>query len=70
MDGVDDFRAVDALEVDRGDPQVGVPKLALNHDERHAFASHLDSVRVAQLMRREASAHASCLGNVAELRAN
>ena len=35
-----------------------MPELPLNDDERHAFASHLDSVGVAQLMRCEASAYA------------
>jgi len=33
VDGLDDLRAVDALQVDRGDAEVGVPELALN-DER------------------------------------
>ena len=53
---LDDFGVVDALEVDRGDAEVAVAELALNDDERHAFASHLDGVGVAQLMRGEPSA--------------
>jgi hypothetical protein len=34
-----------------------VTELALNDDQGHAFAGHLDRVGVAQLMRSEASAH-------------
>jgi len=38
VDGVDDLGVVDALEVDRRDAQVAVTKLALDHDQRDAFA--------------------------------
>jgi hypothetical protein len=31
--GVDDLRAVDALEIDRGDPEVPVRELALDDDQ-------------------------------------
>jgi hypothetical protein len=48
VDGVDDLGAVDALEVDRGDAEVGVPELALDYQQRDAFAGHLDRVRVSQ----------------------
>jgi hypothetical protein len=41
----------------RGDPEVGVPELALDDDQRHAVAGHLDGVRVAELVRRKASPH-------------
>ena len=58
VDGVDDLGAVDALEVDRGDAEVGVSELALDDDQRDAFAGHLDGVRVAELVRREAPADA------------
>lgn len=54
MDGVDDLGAVDALQVDRCDAQAGVPEPALDDDHRDALACHLDGVRVAELMRREA----------------
>ena len=37
---------VDALQVDAGDAEVGVPGLVLDHDQRHAFARHLNRVRV------------------------
>jgi hypothetical protein len=33
-----------------------VAELALDDDQRHAFASHLDGVCVAELVRREAPA--------------
>jgi hypothetical protein len=42
--GVDDLAAVDALQVDGRDAEVAVSELALDHDERHALASHLDGV--------------------------
>jgi hypothetical protein len=44
---------VDPLQVDGSHPEVGMTKLALDHVERHALASHLYGVRVAQLVRRE-----------------
>ena len=47
--------AVDALEVDAGDTEVGMAELALNDDEWDAFVGHLDRVRVPELMRREAA---------------
>src|SRR5215217_9435650 len=54
VDGVDDLGVVDALEVDRGDAEVGVAELALDDGQWHAFAGHFDGVRVAELVRREA----------------
>jgi hypothetical protein len=47
------------MEVDRRDTQVGVAELPLDHDERHALASQLYCVGMAELMRREASPHVS-----------
>jgi hypothetical protein len=46
VDRVDDLAAVDALEVDARDAQVGVPELPLDHDQRDALVRHLDRVRV------------------------
>jgi hypothetical protein len=60
---------VDALEVDRGDAEVGVAELALDDDQRHALAGHLDGVRVAQLVWRKASPHAGLAGDAAQLSA-
>jgi hypothetical protein len=54
MDGIDDLRAVDPLQIHRRDPEVRVPELALDDIERHTLPCHLDRVRVAQLMRRKA----------------
>jgi hypothetical protein len=36
VDGADDLAAVDALQIDAGDPKVGVAELALDHDQRDA----------------------------------
>jgi hypothetical protein len=58
MNGVDDLAVIDSLQVDRGDPEVRVAELPLDHAERHTFSSHLNSVRVPKLMRREATTHA------------
>jgi hypothetical protein len=58
VDGADDLGVVDALQVDRRDAEVGVSELSLDDVERDAFARHLDGVRVPQLVRREAAAHA------------
>lgn len=50
MDRADDLAAVDALQVDAGDAQVGVPKLALDDNEGDAFVRHLDRMGVPELM--------------------
>src|SRR5215211_8484628 len=62
VDGVDDLGVVDALQVDGRDTEVGVSELALDDDQRHALARHLDGVGVAQLMGREASSYAGVAG--------
>jgi hypothetical protein len=46
-DGVDDLGVVDALVIDAGDAEVAVAELALDRDQRDAFAGELDGVRVA-----------------------
>jgi len=53
VDGVDDLRAIDPLQVDRGDTEVRVPELALDHDQGDALVRHLDCMSVAELMRGE-----------------
>jgi hypothetical protein len=68
LHGPDDLAAVDALQVDGGDPEVAVAELALDDDQRHAFTSQLDGVRVAQLVRREAPPNASRDGGPAQVR--
>jgi hypothetical protein len=46
-----------------------VAELALDDDQRDAFAGHLDGVGVAELVWREAPAHAGRGGGAPELRA-
>ncbi len=53
MNGVDDLRAVDSLQVDRGDTEVRVPELTLDDDQGDALVGHLDCMSVAELMRGE-----------------
>jgi hypothetical protein len=53
VDGVDDLRAADALQVDRGDPKVGMAELTLDDKQRDALVVHLDCMSVAELMRSE-----------------
>src|SRR5262249_4867621 len=67
MNGADDLAAVDALEVDAGDAQVGVTKLALDDHERDALVRHLDGVSVPELVRREATSHVRRGGSVMQL---
>ena len=55
--GVDDLGVVDSLEVDRRDPQVGVPELALDHHQRDTLVSHLDSMCVSELVGRKSAPH-------------
>jgi hypothetical protein len=40
---------VDPAQVGRGDSQVGMAELSLDHNKWHALAGHLDSVRVPKL---------------------
>ena len=46
-----------------------MPQLALDDDQRHALASHLHGMRVAQLVRREAPPHAGLPREASQLRA-
>src|SRR3954470_20864348 len=48
-------------------PRFAVAQLALDDDERHALASHLDGVGVAQLVRRETPANACGRRRAAQL---
>jgi hypothetical protein len=58
------------LKVDRGATEAGVPELALDDDQRHALARHLDACAVAQLVGGEAAAHAGLRSDVSELGAH
>jgi hypothetical protein len=62
VDGADDLAAIDALEADARDSEVGVPELPLDHDERDTFMRHLNRMGMPQLMRRE-SPSAACSGS-------
>jgi hypothetical protein len=46
-----------------------VTELALDDDQRHALARHLDGMGVPELVRREASPHSCLAGDASELRA-
>jgi hypothetical protein len=70
VDGVDDFRVIDSLKVDRGDPEVSMSELALDDDERDAFVGHLDRVGVPELVWREPAPYPGCSGGVAEVSAS
>jgi hypothetical protein len=67
VDGADDLAAVDPLEVDAGDAEVGVPELPLDHNERNALVRHLDGVSVPQLMRCEPTPNAGFGGRMMQL---
>ena len=67
MDGADDLAAVDALQVDAGDAAVGVPELALDHDERNSLVGHLNRVSMPQLVGREATSDARRRSGMMEL---
>ena len=64
MDGVNDLRAVDPLQVNGRDAEVGVPELTLDDDQWNALMRHLDRVRVAELMGCEPTAHWMSPGSV------
>jgi hypothetical protein len=63
MDGADDLAAVDTLEIDARDAEVGVSELAL-YDDECAFVRHLDRVSVPELVGREPMSHAGFGGCV------
>ncbi len=45
VNGLDDLGVIDPFEIDTGDAEVAMAELTLDHDQRHAVASHLDGVR-------------------------
>lgn len=67
MDGADDLAAIDALQVDAGDPKVGMPQLTLDDNERNAFMRHLDRVSMPQLVGREPPSHPRRDGGMVQL---
>jgi hypothetical protein len=70
VDGVDDLGVIDPTQIDRRDREVSVPELALNDEQRHAFARHLHRVGVSELMRREPASHTRPGGSVVQLRSD
>jgi len=67
VNGVDDFAGVYALEVDRGDPEIGMLELPLDYWQRDPFVGHLNGVGVPELMWREPSANAGLGGKLPQL---
>ena len=67
VNGVDDFAGVYALEVDRGDPEMGMSELPLDYWQRDPFVGHLNGVGVPELMWREPSANAGLGGELPQL---
>lgn len=70
VNGVDDLGVVNAPQVHGRDCQIGVPKLALDHQQRDPLARHLHGVCMAELVRREPSSHPSTRGNLMQLGAD
>src|SRR5437016_3971174 len=68
MDHRDDLAAVDALQVDRRDAEVGMAELTLDDVERYALPRHLDGVRMAKLVRSEAATNTGASAQPAEVR--
>ena len=69
VDGIDDLGVIDALQIHERDAEVGVPELALDDDQRHALARHLNGMGMAQLVRREAPPHTGLVRHVRQVRA-
>jgi hypothetical protein len=67
VDGVHDLGVIDATQVHGRDPEVGMPELPLDDDQRHALARHLNSMSMPQLMWREAATHPGCDRGIAQL---
>jgi hypothetical protein len=67
---VNDLGVIDLTEIHRGDRQVSVPELALDDEQRHPLAGHLDRVGMPQLVGREASPYTRAGGGLVQLRAH
>jgi hypothetical protein len=46
VDGMDDLGVVDSTQVRGGDPEICVPELALDNEQWHSLARHLDGMDV------------------------
>jgi hypothetical protein len=67
MDDINDLATLDPLQIDRGDPEVRMAELALDHIQGHALARHLDGVGMAERCGAKRR-HCCVVGHVAELR--
>src|SRR2546423_12383416 len=56
-DPPDDLLGIDALQVHARRGHIRMPELALDDRQRHPLPREFDSVRMAELMRREPTAH-------------
>jgi hypothetical protein len=59
VNGMNDLGVVNPAQVHRGDREVGVAQLALDHEQRDPLARHLHRVSMAQLVLVPTSAQAS-----------
>jgi hypothetical protein len=67
VDGVHDLGVIDATQVHGRDPEVGMPELSLDDDQRHTLARHLDGVSMPELMRGQPPTHTGRDRGVAQL---
>jgi hypothetical protein len=67
VDCVHDLGVVDAAQVHGRDPEVGMPELPLDDDQRYALARHLDGVSMPELMWRQPATYPGCDRGVAQL---
>jgi hypothetical protein len=68
VDRVDDLAGVDSLQVDRRDPEMGMPELPLNNRQRDPFVRHLDRMSMPELVRRKPPPHPKPAWRAAEAR--
>ena len=69
VNGLDDLRVVDPLEINRCDPEMGMSELPLDDDQRDAFVRHLNRVGVSELVWCEPTPDPGCGGGAGELSA-
>jgi hypothetical protein len=68
VDGVDDLRRVNALQISARNPEMRMPKLALNNRQWDPLTSHLYSVSMAELVWRKPAAHTGHHGESTQFR--
>jgi len=50
VDRIDDLGAIDPAQINRRDPEIGMPQLPLDDHDRDPLARHLDRVSMPELM--------------------